>query len=124
MKKINCGGFYINEDNFEITDDGELKLKSGGGGGNVIYCPIRSEGPYFYAEKTTRELAQAETIIFEEEAPGLGTMYYSCVMWGVGSDGGFFSLVVAGETEAARLIQLSADMDGYPTNDPDGGDLT
>lgn len=32
MKKINCGGFYINEDNFEITDDGELKLKSGSGG--------------------------------------------------------------------------------------------
>lgn len=122
MKKINCGGFYINEDNFEITDDGELKLKNGSGGGsNVMYCPIRSDGPYIYAEKTTRELAQAETIIFEEESPGLGTSYNLCVMWGVGSDGGFFSLVLAGENEAARLIRLSAAMDDYPTNDPLAG---
>lgn len=125
MKKINCGGFYINEDNFEITDDGELKLKSGSGGASVVYCPLRSEGPYLYAEKTTSELAQADTIIFEQTAPaeyGGGTIYYPCVQWTmIPEAGGSFNILFLGEGETPRMITLSAGMDDYPTNDPQGG---
>lgn len=70
MKKINCGGFYINEDNFEITDDGELKLKSGGGG-NIVVCPMTSEfdlGEEMYvytAQMAAGELYAAESVVFE-----------------------------------------------------------
>lgn len=30
MKKINCGGFYINEDDFNISEEGKLSLKTPG----------------------------------------------------------------------------------------------
>lgn len=30
MKKINCGGFYINEDDFNISEEGKLNLKTPG----------------------------------------------------------------------------------------------
>lgn len=34
-KKISCGGFYIDENDFNISEEGELSLKPNGGGGDL-----------------------------------------------------------------------------------------
>ena len=84
MKKINCGGFYINEDNFEITDDGELKLKSGGssGGGGVAYVELTEEENLtrikLTSTKTCAELLDEDVIIFYLQT-SKNTAYFLCV---------------------------------------------
>ena len=92
MKKINCGGFYINEDNFEITDDGELKLKSGGGSGgegpllvNIVYeDPALGGGTGPWLDATSLAIfaaAQTRGVIvyehFDEDADMPGVDSYS-----------------------------------------------
>ena len=65
MKKINCGGFYINEDNFEITDDGELKLKSGSGGSSgILVCPLEATETGLRATMKASDLYDADAVVF------------------------------------------------------------
>lgn len=49
MKKINCGGFYINENDFNIDEEGKLNLKPNGGGNGYTIDETRTE---FIPEQT------------------------------------------------------------------------
>lgn len=42
MKKINCGGFYINENDFSIDEEGKLNLKPNGGGNGYTIDETRT----------------------------------------------------------------------------------
>lgn len=55
MKKINCGGFYIDENDFNIDEEGKLSLNGGGGEGIPVIQAKSTTGsdgvtPHYYAE--------------------------------------------------------------------------
>lgn len=122
MKKINCGGFYINEDNFEITDDGELKLKSGSGGSSgILVCPLEYTGTVIRATMKASDLFDADVVIFsgtdssasrDQKTTGVCTEMASY------ANGSYsFEFVFAGLS-----LTLEADTgDDYPEAEPEVG---
>jgi len=61
MKKINCGGFYIDEDTLELEDN-VLSVKNGGGGGG-------SGGVLFINASLTEEVDENEMIKITFDKP-------------------------------------------------------
>lgn len=115
MKKINCGGFYINEDNFEITDDGELKLKSGGGsGGGAAVVPATISGNTLTInEKAGSLMAKCESgpVVVVASVDGQ-TAFCAPIVYAIHS-GSTYTFVLT--TLSGSMTFVSASADDYPT---------
>lgn len=77
--KIPCGGFYINDSDFNISEEGELSLKNSGFSGNVFTVQIETDlGGIRVLSATYNELKNAydanNLIILKDEETNIYSM--------------------------------------------------
>lgn len=105
--KISCGGFELNENDFELNGE-TLSLKNGGGSGALI---VHMDEQTNALDKTWQEIHDAAPLVWYEESEGVYDQLNGCAFYpDYGYVCAFFSPI------ASRFHDFMAEApNAYPT---------